>query len=289
MEHRRIVVLLAVFIMLAAGAAAVTGIVSSGGPGPYRHTSVRGREVEIYGRGVYRHMSAEVAVQGIAQDYVTLFLAVPLLGIGLAATRRESAAASLFLAGVLAYFLVTYLFYLTMGAYTVLFLVYAALLGCSFFALVLTLIDLDLDQLALALHPDTPARFAGAVLFINAVNVALLWLSVVLPPLLDGTIYPVSLEHYTTLIVQGLDLGLLLPLAAVSGVLLWRRTGWGILCGTVYLVFLSLLMLALVAKVIAIGLVGGEIIPVVFIMPATALVTIICAVMMLRGMTVRQS
>ena len=31
-----------------------------------------------------------------------------------------------------------------------------------------------------------------------------------MPPLLEGSVYPVEVQHYTTLIVQGLDLGLLL-------------------------------------------------------------------------------
>lgn len=82
-------------------------------------------------------------------------------------------------------------------------------------------------------------RFAEGFLVFNAVAIGLMWLQVVVPPLLDGSIYPAQLQHYTTLIVQGLDLGLLLPLSAVSGVLLMRRTPMGCLLGPVYLVFLS--------------------------------------------------
>lgn len=33
-----------------------------------------------------------------------------------------------------------------------------------------------------------------------------LWLGVVVPPLVDGSIYPKELQHYTTLVVQGFDL-----------------------------------------------------------------------------------
>src|SRR5690606_12235855 len=96
---------------------------------------------------VYRHMSAEVAPQGIAQDYVTLFAGVPLLIIALFYARRGLIRGRLFLAGVLGYFLVTYLFYLVMGMYNYLFLVYTALLGLSFFAFLLTMFsfrDVDL-------------------------------------------------------------------------------------------------------------------------------------------------
>lgn len=65
--HMRTVTILSIFIMIAASIAAAVGIFSNAGPGPYTYTSIRGQEVLIYGRGIYQHMSAEIAVQGIAQ------------------------------------------------------------------------------------------------------------------------------------------------------------------------------------------------------------------------------
>lgn len=62
--------LIAPLAALAAGAGLFTG----GGPGAREHLSVRGHPVAIYDRGLYQHMSAEVAPQGIAQDVVTLFI-----------------------------------------------------------------------------------------------------------------------------------------------------------------------------------------------------------------------
>lgn len=81
------------------------------------------------------------------------------------------------------------------------------------------------------------------------------------PPLLDGTIYPPSLEHYTTLIVQGLDLALFLPLSIISGALLLRRKALGYLDAPVYLIFLVFQMTNLTAKLIAMGTQGQEIVP----------------------------
>jgi hypothetical protein len=95
-----------------------------------------------------------------------------------------------------------------------------------------------------------PYRFIGGFIVFNAVAVGLLWLSVVVPPLLQGTI-PVQVEHYTTLIVQGLDLGILLPAAFLSGVLLIKRRPHGYPLAPVYIIFLSLIMTALSAKIIA--------------------------------------
>ncbi|MEX2444694.1 MAG: hypothetical protein WD492_13890 [Alkalispirochaeta sp.] len=81
-KRQRAITTLVVVIAVAATAAAITGIVSAGGPGPRIHETFRGTEVTLYGRGIYRHMSADVAIQGIAQDVVTVAIAVPLLLLG---------------------------------------------------------------------------------------------------------------------------------------------------------------------------------------------------------------
>jgi hypothetical protein len=78
-----------------------------------------------------------------------------------------------------------------------------------------------------------------------------------------------ELYHFTTLIVQGYDLGLLLPVSFVAGFLLFRKSLIGYLYSTIYLGFLSLLMTALTAKIIAMALSGVNVIPVIFIIPCT--------------------
>lgn len=263
--------------------ASLTGILSDGGPGPWPHTSVRGEEVMIYGRGVYQHMSEGVAPQGIAQDYVTLFLGIPLLILSFLRARKGSVRAKFVLTGTLGYFLVTYLFYLAMGTFSKLFLVHTALLGMSFFAFVRGLLSFELEALPSRFKPQTPVRLAGIFLIVNTLGIALLWLSVVVPPLLDGSIYPEGLHHYTTMIVQGFDLGLLLPLAFVSGWLLLKRKPLGYLGAPVYLVFLSILMTALIAKIIAIMMGGASAGPGLVIIPLFLVLAVVSATLLIRG------
>ncbi|MEP0821934.1 MAG: hypothetical protein HRF44_03715 [Ignavibacterium sp.] len=282
MKRDKAIARLSVIIALAAGAAASVGIFSSGGPGPHLHETVRGTTVTIYGQGLYKHMSAEVAPQGIAQDYITLFVAVPELLASLLFAVRGSLKARFILAGTLGYFLVTYLFYLMMGMYNAMFLVYAVLLSSSFFALFLTLMSFDPTELPERFGSKAPAGFAGGFLILNAAAIAFLWLGVVVPPLMDGSIIPKEVEHYTTLVVQGLDLGLLLPIAVVSGILLKRRSPFGYLFAPVYLVFLSILMIALTAKLVAMASLGFSVIPAIFIIPTLAVVSITCSAMLLK-------
>lgn len=259
------------------------GIYSQDGTGPYTYESIRGEPVTIYGEGVYKHMSAEVAPQGIAQDYITLFIGVPLLFWSLYLARNGSLRGRYLLAGTLGYFMVTYLFYLTMGMYNVLFLGYALLLGTSFFAFIMVMLSFESDVLPERYSDSAPVVFPGGFLIFNSFAIGFLWLGIVVPPLLDGSIIPKEAEHYTTLIVQGLDLAILLPMAFVSGMLLIRRKPLGYLLAPVYFVFLSLMMTALTAKIAAMGLLGQNIFPAVFIIPAFALISVGCLMVLFRN------
>ena len=228
-------------------------------------------------------MSADVAIQGIAQDYITLFVAIPLLVISLIGYRERSLKAHFLLSGTLGYFLITYLFYITMAMYNIMFLSYAVLLGLTFFGFFLTLKQLSNFNINEIFSTKTPNKFVGWFLIINSIFIALLWLSVIVPPLIDGTIYPPELNHYTTLIVQGFDLGLLLPICFVVGFLLIRKKSDGYLYGTTYVVFLSFLMTALTAKIIAMAMNEVNVIPVIFIIPSINIITIVCAVLMIKS------
>src|SRR5215216_2602762 len=109
MKYKRSITVLAIIIAVFATATTTIGIFSSDGTGQYEYKSVRGKPVIIYGKGLYKDMSAEVAPQGIAQDYITLFAGIPLLVISLFMARKGSLKGKYLLAGTLGYFLVTYL------------------------------------------------------------------------------------------------------------------------------------------------------------------------------------
>lgn len=282
MNRKTTVTILVALIILTGALASSCGIFSKDGPGPFQYQSIRGQTVDIYGRGIYRHMPADVAIQGIAQDFITLFIGIPLLLITLPGYRKKSARAHFLLSGTLGYFLVTYLFYTAMAMYNILFLAYAALLGLSFFALFLTLKEFDPASVSRYFSHKAPVKFTGCFLIFNSIIIALLWLSVVLPPLLNGTIYPDDLHHFTTLIVQGFDLGLLLPISFIVGLMLMKNKATGYLFGTPYIIFLSILMTALTAKIIAMAVNGVNVVPAVFIIPVINLVTIACAFLMVR-------
>ncbi len=286
MKEKQTISVLVVLITIFAALAAGFGIFSNFGPGVFEYETIRGQTIEIYGIGIYQHMSADVAIQGIAQDYITLLLAIPLLIISLIGYRRNILQAKFILAGTLGYFLVTYLFYSAMGMYNIMFLPYVILLCLSFFGLFIILKSLIKIDILSLFSLKSPSKFVGWFLIINSVSIAFLWLNIIVPPLFDGTIYPAELNHYTTLIVQGFDLGLLLPICFVSGFLLLKKKPEGYLYATIYLVFLSLLMTALTAKIIAMALNNVNVIPVVVIIPSINIITIVNAILMIKSLKV---
>lgn len=283
MQYKKTISTLVTCIALLASIAAAVGIFTSQGSGSYEFKTIHGQTVTIYGKGLYRHMSADVAIQGIAQDYITLFLAAPLLLMALFWARRGSLKGKFILAGTLGYVFLTYLFYMNMAMYNSFFLVYVCLTGLSFFALALTLLSININQIPQVFSKPVPIKFIGGFLIFNSLCITLLWLSVVVPPLVDKTIVPLAVQHYTTLTVQAFDLSLFLPISFVSGLLLIKKHKFGFLMAPVYLVFLSLLMTALIAKIVAMALAGVNVIPAIVIIPFIALISIGCGFILIKN------
>jgi hypothetical protein len=283
MQNRRITSLLIVFIAILSIVATTSGIFSSSGCGNYEFKSINNQTVTIYGKGIYQNMSADVAIQGIAQDFVTLFIGIPLLIIALLWSKGNSLKSKLFLSGILNYFFLTYLFYMNMAMYNKLFLVYIMLVSTSFFAFVLTLLSIDTKQILQHFNITTPTKPIGLFLIILSSMIALLWLSVIVPPLIDGTIIPVTVQHYTTLTVQGFDLSIFLPITFLSGLLLIKKKPFGYLMSSITLIFLSLLMTALVAKIVAMALVDVNVMPAIFIIPFFMIFAILCAFILFKN------
>lgn len=282
MKAKRTVTILGYLIVALSMAATIAGVFSNQGPGPYEYETIRGQTVWIYGKGIYQHMSGEVAPQGIAQDVVTLWFGVPLLLVALYLTRKGSLRGRLLLAGTLGYFFVTYLLYMLMSMYNNFFLIYVILTSLSFFALSITLFSFDLNQLHSYFNKGRAVKGVGGFLIFNAIIIGLLWLNVVVPPFLEGTI-PVQVEHYTTLVVQGLDLALLLPIAFVAGIFLLKDRPLGYLLVPIYIHFLALLMTALSAKIIGMSILGTEVGPAIIVIPIINLTAFFCVILIWKN------
>lgn len=255
MKYQKSVSVLTVFIILLSLLAGITGILSMGGSGTHTFLALNGETVLLYGKGIYLNDSVAAAAQAIAQDWVTVILGVPLLILSCAFSRKNSLRARILLAGTLAYFLYTYMSYSFLCMYNPLFLVYVALMSMSFFALVLVLFSFDLQVLKKAFGNDLSVKTIGILMIVFTCAIALMWLGRIVPPLINGEI-PSGLEHYTTLVIQVMDLGFVIPITFLSAILLMRRNPVGLLLSSIMCMKGATMLTSLTAMVINQALAG---------------------------------
>jgi hypothetical protein len=250
MKTSPIVIKLTYPILLLALLAAGAGIFWQRSGAPSEFTTLRGETFILFGRGLYRYDTVSYAAQAIGQDAATLLVGIPLMFLGLLLARKGSLRGELLLAGGLGYMLYTYTSYSFLSAYNEFFLVYVALFSLSLFAFILALSGMNTERVSRSVSGGMPRRGIAVFLLLLAAFLTLAWLGRIVPPLLAGT-PPPGLETYTTLVIQALDLGIIIPVSVVTAVLLWQKKPWGYTLTSVLLVKALMMGAALVAMIIA--------------------------------------
>jgi hypothetical protein len=281
MKHTSTLSWLALLIGGLALVAAGAGLFWPAGGEPFAFTTHRGEDVLINGRGLYRYDTVSSAAQEQAADFVTLVLGLPLLVVSTWLARRGSLRGQLLFTGTLGYFLYTYTQMSVNTSYNPLFLVYVAVMALSLYAFVISITAIDLASLPKRFSERTPRRAIAAVLFAAGAFLLLAWLGRIVPTLNSRT---VALENTTTMVIQAMDLGLILPLAFVSGILLLRRSAWGYLLASVAVMKMLTLGASVSAMAINMALQGLPITPIEMgIFPALTLANLVVAVQLLAN------
>ncbi len=230
------VIFLSILIALFSVIAAATGLFYTDEGQAFNFTTIHGQTVKVYGDGLYKFDSASIVAQAKAQDALTLFIAAPLLLAGIYFTWKKSFRGRMLLTGMLGYFLYTYASLCFAANYNPFFLLYVVLFSLSLFAFVLAMMELDVDDLNARLSDKFPRVGLSVIFIFCGIFFLLAWAGArVIAPLLAGTV-PDVLEHYTTLVIQVLDLGLMMPAAFLSAYLLLKRRRWGVPLATVFVI-----------------------------------------------------
>jgi hypothetical protein len=252
--HKKLTWLIPLIFILAL-TASLCGLFLPGGDGPFTFTTLRGHEVEMFGRGLYQYDTLLVGAALRGTDAVTLFISLPLLVIFYLPARRGSQNASLALLGVLFYFLYKGASLTFSAAFNPLFLVYTALFSASLFAVIIAMTTFDLEALAKRVQPGFPHRGAAAFLFIAGFGTLLIWLSEIIAPLLEGSA-PEIMGSYTTLFTHGFDSAVITPAAVIAGVCLLRRKPLGYLLAAPILILCTLIGAVVIGQAVVQTLVG---------------------------------
>lgn len=281
MKYQRIISILVFSIALISLAVTLVGIISNGGPGPYQFSSIYGESVTIYGKGLYQHESLKLGPQTRGQDVVTLLVGIPLLVSSLVKARKGSLKARLLLAGTIGYFLYTYMMYMFIH-YNPLFLAYVIIMALSLYAFILTLMSFDMEKLRLSFNEKLPVKFLAFFQLFIAVILTGLWLSDLIPALINGSV-PRALQHYHCLPIYAMDLGLAVPTLLISAYLLIKRNSFGYLLTAIMSIKSITLLTALSAMGIAAVLEGAQMSKEMLIFPAFNVIAIFAVYLLLKN------
>jgi hypothetical protein len=174
-----------------------------------------------------------------AYDLVTAVVVVPSLALALQSARSGPVRAQLATSCLVAYLVYTYAYYVFGTGFNDLFLLHVVVFGTALWALVLTLIAIDVPCVAERFSSCSSERAIAGILGVLAVGLGGMWIYFAVNNAATGIVPAGSQLVETTTIVHlgmALDLSLLVPLYAVAAVLLWRRAAWGYVLAAVALI-----------------------------------------------------
>ncbi|HEV2237361.1 MAG TPA: hypothetical protein VGR57_11935 [Ktedonobacterales bacterium] len=238
-------------------------------------------------KSTYARETPTYALQGIGQDIENIVAALTLLVMSYLVASGWFKA-HLIWAGALLALIYSYAIYAFAVHFNGLFLVYVAILGLSFYALVASLISLPRDRPLPAFASLAITRTISGFLLLVALFFALQWLREDIPALLSGSV-PASVKESGLLTnpVHVLDLSFVLPAMIITAILLWRRQPLGALFAVPLLVFSFFTVLGILAIFVVTNLrgpasaVGGE-----MVFGAFALVCLLLTVIAVHDMRV---
>jgi hypothetical protein len=249
---------------------------------PYALINFRGEEVTINARGLYYWDTVSSVAQMQANDLVMLVLGLPLLLISFWLMLRGSLRGRLLLTGTLGFILYTYITMSFGTAYNDLFLVYVALFSLSLFAFILSMMSFDLKTLPSHFSEKLPRKWIAGLLFFAAAFLALAWLGRIAPTVLQDQ--PPMLENVTSMFIQAMDLGLIVPLCVLAGVLLLRKEPWGYLLASVSLLKFLTMGIAVALMGVNMARVGApDSMPMLVIFATLAMANLVMVVLLLNN------
>ena len=261
--------------------AALAGVWPAGGT-PYTLTTFRGEHVTINARGLYYWDTVSSAAQMQANDLVTLVLGLPLLALSMWLTLRGSLRGRILLAGTLGFILYTYITMAFGAHYNPLFLVYVALFSLSLFAFVFVMMSFDIEALSAHFSEKMPRGWIAGLLFFTAAFLSFAWLGRIAATFAPGTVP--ALENTTSMFIQVMDLGIIIPICILAGILLLRRQPWGYLLASVGL--MKFLTMGTSVSLMALNMahVGVPVSPVeLVVFPSIAIVNIVMVTLLLSN------
>ncbi|MGO9387606.1 MAG: hypothetical protein ACLPWD_06100 [Methanobacterium sp.] len=203
----------------------------------------------LFWNSLYKHDTISIIAQMMGQDLITLTIAVPLILISLYLIYNNSLRGRLIWMGILFYFIYTYASMSFLASYNQLFLVYVAIFSLSLYTFLGELVSLNVSIIKKSFKPGVIIQVTAAFLIVVGLLLSAMWLKMIIDSLLTGTA-PAALGSYTTLVIQAMDLGIVVPAAILSGILLLKNKEWGYTIASIFLIKASLLGTAIISMIL---------------------------------------
>jgi hypothetical protein len=178
--------------------------------------------VGVFRPGIYsRVVSSEILPGVISQDLLTLLAAVVLLFFALRG-KQENAKKHIAILGLVGYLFYAYGIYAIEQVYNVLYFLYLAIFGLSFYSLIYAVASLRPEILQeVEVRGPTRTISVGFSLFI-AILFSLLWIAMLVPLIQAGQ----KIEYTYSIYI--LDLSFVMPAFAILAVMTARNRGLGL-------------------------------------------------------------
>ncbi|MGH2380695.1 MAG: hypothetical protein ACRDG7_05685 [Candidatus Limnocylindria bacterium] len=243
-------------VALLAGIASALGVFARGDGTVETVVNARGVAYEMITDGVYAYNGQRLVAEGIGWDVFTLFVAVPALLVATLFVARGSFRGRLFALGLLGYFFYQYLEYAVTWAFGPLFLLFVVIYAASLAGMVWIGIGLAREGVAGRFSERFPRRRWAVLNVVMASLLTLLWLQRIATAL-AGDLVAGRLTSETTMTVQALDLGLIVPTSVCIAVLAWRRSPAGYALAAAYAVTFVAMASAIVGMLLSAWAVEG--------------------------------
>lgn len=205
----------------------------------------------LFSHDLYRD-NALVAAGWYGKDLVTLVVATPLLTVALAGAWRGSRRATLVWLGLLAYTVYTYAFSLFGAAFNSFFLLYAALVPLSGAALISGLASIDARSIHAQVSNALPTGRVAAFMTLVGSSLGGVYIIQSLQYLETGDgPAPMGATGLHTHLIAALDLSLVVPVALLGAVWLWRDEPWGYVLAVIWSVKGTVYMVVLIAATLS--------------------------------------
>jgi hypothetical protein len=232
-QKQRAVKIITFLVLVILLSASLPGILLNDGGAPRVVESIRGEGVHLFGgRGIFRYDSVTKEVFFDSINWVDLIFVAPLLAALWFVYPRGGILTRLLLASVFAFLAYFFLIGAMGNAFNELFLVWTALFSAALFGLGAVLLEMDFGAVAARLDGRIPHRGAAVYLFALGGLLLAQYLAEVIGAYAAGT-PPPSLAVYTTLELASLELGIMVPLHFLGGILLWKRQTAGYLLAVI--------------------------------------------------------